>query len=258
LYGGIIPFGGTFLTFSDYARNAIRLSALMKQRVVYVYTHDSIGLGEDGPTHQPVEQIPGLRMMPGLSNWRPCDTIETAVAWRFAIEREGPTCLMLSRQNLPFQKRTPEQLTNVARGGYVLAEYAENRLPQAILIATGSEVAIALEAAKTLSDENIYVRVVSMPSTDVFLAQPESYQQDVLPDVVAARVAIEAASADYWYRFVGRQGGVIGLDRFGASAPAQEVYKELGITAENVVRKTREVIRTVREKMQNLQRCAGV
>lgn len=258
LYGGIIPFGGTFLTFSDYARNAIRLSALMKQRVVYVYTHDSIGLGEDGPTHQPVEQIPGLRMMPGLSNWRPCDTIETAIAWRVAIERQGPTCLLLSRQNLPFQKRTPEQLTRIARGGYVIADYAEGRLPQAILIATGSEVAMALEAAKKLHEENMYVRVVSMPSTDVFLAQPEAYQQEVLPDVVAARVAIEAATGDYWYRFVGRQGAVVGLDRFGASAPLKEVYKECGITVENVVKKTREVIHAAANHALNLQKCAGV
>lgn len=257
LYGGITPFGGTFLTFSDYARNAIRLSALMKQRVVYVYTHDSIGLGEDGPTHQPIEQIPGLRLMPGLSNWRPCDTIETAVAWRIAIERQGPTCLMLSRQSLPFQKRTPEQLTNIARGGYVLVDYAQGRMPQAILIATGSEVGIAVEAAKALDEQGMQVRVVSMPSTDVFLSQSEAYQQEVLPDVVGARVAIEAAAGDYWYRFVGRQGCVVGLDNFGASAPAKDVYKYYGLTTENVVTKTQEVIRAASEHALNLQKCAG-
>lgn len=241
LYKGIIPFGGTFLTFSDYARNAIRLCALMRQRVVFVYTHESIGLGEDGPTHQPVEQIPSLRMMPGLSNWRPCDTVETAVAWQLALERQGPTCLFFSRQVLPFQERTPQQIANIQRGGYVLLNHAEGK-PDAILIATGSEVALALEAAKALEAEEIYVRVVSMPATDVFLAQDDQYQNEVLPQHVTARVAIEAASSDYWYRFVGLSGRVIGLDRFGASAPAKDVFRDCGFTVANVVAATKEVI----------------
>lgn len=242
LYGGILPFGGTFLTFSDYARNAIRLSALMKQRVVYVYTHDSIGLGEDGPTHQPVEQLPGLRMMPNLSVWRPCDTIETAIAWQHAIELTGPTCLLLSRQALPFQERSEKQILNIHRGGYVLADFAKNERPDAILIATGSEVALAIEAAKKLQAEEVYVRVVSMPSVNVFLAQDEIYQQEVLPSGVTARVAIEAAASDGWYRFVGLDGKVVGVDRFGASAPAKDVFKECGFTVENVVAVTKGVI----------------
>lgn len=242
LYKGIIPFGGTFLTFSDYARNAIRLSALMKQRVAYVYTHDSIGLGEDGPTHQPIEQLPGLRMMPGLSVWRPCDTVETAVAWRAAIERQGPTCLLLSRQALPFQARTPSQLNEIQRGGYILADHAAGREPDAILISTGSEVALIVEAAKLLLADKIYVRVVSMPSVDVFLAQSEAYQQSVLPDMVTNRIAVEAAAGDDWYRFTGLHGKVMGLNRFGASAPAKDVYRDCGLTVEQVVLQTKEVI----------------
>lgn len=241
LYKGLIPFGGTFLTFSDYARNAIRLAAIMKQRVIYVYTHDSIGLGEDGPTHQPVEHIPSLRLMPHLSTWRPCDTVETAVAWRAAIEYQGPTALCFSRQVLPFQERTDEQIANVARGGYILVNYGDDQ-PDAILIATGSEVALAIEAAKKLKEHNIFVRVVSMPSTDVFLAQDEVYQHLVLPTHVSARVAIEAASSDYWYRFVGLHGRVIGMTRFGASAPAKEVFNEYGFTVDHVIEVTKEVI----------------
>lgn len=245
LYRGIIPFGGTFLTFSDYARNAIRLASIMQQRVIYVYTHDSIGLGEDGPTHQPIEQLPGLRLMPHLSNWRPCDTVETAVAWRAAIERQGPTCLILSRQVLAFQERTTEQLALIQRGGYILVDYAADKYPDAILIATGSEVSIAVEAAKQLRAEEIYVRVVSMPSTDVFLAQDAAYRDLVLPSNIMARVAIEAAAADYWYKFVGLQGKVVGLDRFGASAPAKQVYHDCGMTMEQVVAMTKEVIHAV-------------
>lgn len=257
LYKGILPFGGTFLTFSDYARNAIRLAALMRQRVVFVYTHDSIGLGEDGPTHQPIEHIPSLRLMPNLSNWRPCDTVETAVAWRMAIEHQGPTCLMLSRQALPFQERSADQLELIQRGGYILADYAEDKHPDAILIATGSEVALAMDAAKTLRDQEIYVRVVSMPATDVFLAQEDSYKQQVLPSEVLARVAIEAAAGDYWYKFVGLQGAVVGLDRFGASAPAKEVFKDCGITTERVVAMTKEVIYSVAHAARHLkERCA--
>lgn len=257
LYKGILPFGGTFLTFSDYARNAIRLAALMRQRVVFVYTHDSIGLGEDGPTHQPVEQLPSLRLMPNLSNWRPCDTIETAVAWRAAIERQGPTCLMLSRQALPFQERSPEQLQQVQRGGYTLKDYAQNQYPDAILIATGSEVALALEAAKQLSEQEIFVRVVSMPSVDVFLEQDEAYRDEVLPESIAARVVVEAAASDGWYRFVGLHGKIVCMDRFGASAPAKDVFRDCGFTVERVVAMTKEVIYSVASAAHHVQeKCA--
>lgn len=242
LYKGVIPFGGTFLTFSDYARNALRLAAIMRKRVIFVYTHDSIGLGEDGPTHQPVEQLPGLRLMPNLSLWRPCDTVETAVAWRAALEQmQGPTCLLFSRQALPFQERSAEQIKLIARGGYILLDAADGK-PQAILIATGSEVSLAVDAAKQLKAQDINVRVVSMPSTDVFLAQDEAYQNSVLPAQVIAKVAIEAAATGFWYRFVGLHGKVIGLDRFGASAPAKDVFRECGITVERVVAITKEVI----------------
>lgn len=242
LYNGIIPFGGTFLTFSDYARNAVRLSALMRKRVIFVYTHDSIGLGEDGSTHQPIEQLPSLRLIPNLSIWRPCDTVETAVAWRAAIEREGPTCLLFSRQALPFQERDKEQLSLIKRGGYILLDYADDKAPDAILIATGSEVSLAVEAAKQLKAAEILVRVVSMPSTDVFLAQDEEYRQSVLPDGVTAKVAIEAAASEYWYRFIGSQGKIIGMDRFGASAPAKDVFRDCGFTVDRVVAVTKEVI----------------
>jgi len=243
LYGGILPYGGTFLTFSDYARNAIRLAALMRQRVVFVYTHDSIGLGEDGPTHQPVEQLPGLRMMPGLSVWRPCDTVETAVAWQAALTHQGPTALLFSRQTLPFQQRDANQLTQVKRGGYILWDDTESgQLPNAILIATGSEVGLAMEAAKQLKAEHIAIRVVSMPSTDVFLAQDENYRSSVLPSQVTAKIAIEAAASAYWYQFVGLKGGVIGLDRFGASAPAKDVFEDCGFTVARIVAMTKEII----------------
>lgn len=256
LHGGMLPYGGTFLTFSDYARNAIRLAALMKQRVIYVYTHDSIGLGEDGPTHQPIEQLPSLRIMPNLSVWRPCDTVETAVAWRAAIERQGPACLLFSRQNLPFQERNAEQLQAIARGGYVLVDHAHGRLPDAILIATGSEVSIAMEAAKQLQTQGILVRVVSMPATDVFMAQDEHYREQVLPRAVVARVAIEAAAPDFWYRFVGAQGKVLGLDRFGASAPAKDVYQDCGLTVEHAVAMTKEVIYAATASSQSVPKCA--
>jgi len=256
LYRGLIPYGGTFLTFSDYARNAIRLASLMKQRVVYVYTHDSIGLGEDGPTHQPIEQLPSLRIMPNLSVWRPCDTVETAVAWRAAIEKQGPTCLLFSRQNLPFQERSDEQLKLIARGGYILLDYAQGRLPDAILIATGSEVSIAVDAAKQLQAQGILVRVVSMPATDVFLAQDEHYRESVLPGSITARVAIEAAAPDFWYRFVGAQGKILGIDRFGASAPAKDVYQDCGLTVERAVEITKEVIYAATTLSQHLPKCA--
>jgi transketolase len=245
LYRGMIPFGGTFLTFSDYARNAIRLSALMRARSIFVYTHDSIGLGEDGPTHQPIEQLPGLRMMPQLSLWRPCDTVETAVAWRAAIEHHGPTCLLFSRQAVAFQERTAEQVALISRGGYILCDFAKDKHPDAILIATGSEVGMAMDAAKQLQAAEIFVRVVSMPSTDVFLAQDEHYQQAVLPDAITARIAVEAAASDYWYRFIGLHGSVVGLNRFGASAPAKDVFRDCGMTVDHVVEAVKETIHKV-------------
>lgn len=256
LYKGIIPFGGTFLTFSDYARNAIRLAALMKQKVVFVYTHDSIGLGEDGPTHQPIEHLSSLRLMPGLSNWRPCDTVETALAWKSALEKQGPTCLILSRQVLPFMERNAGQLQAVSRGGYILADFAEDRLPDAILIATGSEVALAMDAAKQLQAKEIFVRVVSMPSTDVFLAQDEGYRNAVIPAEVLTRVAVEAGASDYWYKFVGLQGKVVGIDRFGASAPARDVYRDCGVTVERVVAMVKEVIYSVATATHLREKCA--
>jgi transketolase len=233
LYGCLLPFGGTFLTFSDYARNAVRLAALMRQRVIFVYTHDSIGLGEDGPTHQPIEHAPSLRMIPQLSVWRPCDTAESAVAWQKAIEQQGPTCLLFSRQNLPCMERDAATLADVARGGYVLKDC--NGLPEVIMIATGSEVALAIDAAKQLAETGTRVRVVSMPSTDVFLAQDAEYQEKVLPSGVAARIAIEAATTDGWYKFVGCHGKVIGIDRYGASAPAKELFKAYGFTVEHIL-----------------------
>lgn len=242
LYKGLLPFGGTFLTFSDYARNALRMAAIMGQRVLFVYSHDSIGLGEDGPTHQPVEQLPALRLMPKLSIWRPCDTVETAVAWRMGIEHQGPTCLLFSRQNLPFQERSEATMTEIAKGGYVLVDHAADNQPDAILIATGSEVSLAVAAALALKEEEIFVRVVSMPSTDHFLAQPADYQASVLPPHLVTRVAIEAAASDYWYRFVGSQGMIVGLDRYGASAPAKDVFEDCGLTVSRVVAVTKEVI----------------
>ncbi len=245
LYGGVLPFGGTFLVFSDYARNAVRLSALMKQRVIHVYTHDSIGLGEDGPTHQPIEHAASLRLIPQLSLWRPCDTVETAVAWKKSLERQGPTCLLLSRQNLPFQERDDNVLANVERGGYVLVDC--NGVPELIMMATGSEVGLAVDAAKQLAAAGKNVRVVSMPSTDVFLGQDQQYQDAVLPNNIA-KLAIEAGASDYWYQFVGCHGRVIGLNRFGASAPAKEVFKECGFTVEHIVAVATEML--TKEKIQ--------
>ncbi len=234
LHGGVIPYSGTFLTFSDYARNALRMAALMEIQNILVYTHDSIGLGEDGPTHQPVEHTASLRLMPNMSVWRPCDTVETAVAWRHAIERrDGPTSLVLTRQGLPFQTRTAEQIANVARGGYVLRDSAG--VPDIVLIATGSEVALAVAAAGVLQQDGVKARVVSMPSTDVFDGQDDSYRESVLPASVSARVAIEAGVTACWWRYVGSNGCVIGLDRFGASAPANELFEFFGFTTDNVV-----------------------
>jgi transketolase len=240
LHGGYLPFGGTFLTFSDYSRNAIRMAALMKQRVVHVFTHDSIGLGEDGPTHQSIEHAASLRLIPNLSVWRPCDTVETAVAWGFAVGRPasigmavhdgGPTALLLSRQNLPFVKRDARTLAAVARGGYVLSD-AENA--RAVIIATGSEVSIALAAQERLAQEGLAVRVVSMPSTDVFDGQSAEWKRSVLPPGLP-RVAIEAGATGGWYKYVGLDGAVLGIDRFGESAPAGTLFKFFGLTAEKL------------------------
>lgn len=233
LHGGMIPYAGTFLTFSDYARNALRLACMMRQRIILVYTHDSIGLGEDGPTHQPVEHLPSLRLIPQISIWRPCDSVETAVAWQKAIAHSGPTCLLFSRQSLPFMQRDATALKEIARGGYILLD--STGLPEVILIATGSEVALAVDAAQQLIQRGKKVRVVSMPSTDTFLAQEPAYQEKVLPQAVTVRVAIEAAVSDFWYKFVGCYGKVIGLDHFGASAPAKEVFKDCGFTVERII-----------------------
>ena len=241
LHGGFIPYGGTFLIFMEYARNATRMAALMKQRVILVYTHDSIGLGEDGPTHQPVEQVSSLRLTPNMSLWRPCDAVETAVAWKAAIERkDGPTSLILSRQNLPHQARTPEQLANIARGGYVLVDAGGT--PEAIIVATGSEVGLAVDAAKQLNERGRRVRVVSLPSTDVFDAQDAAYRESVLPSSVTARVAVEAGIADYWYKYVGFGGRIIGMRSFGESAPAGALFKQFGFTPENVVKAVEETL----------------
>ena len=237
LHGGFIPYTGTFLTFSDYSRNALRMAALMKLRNIAVFTHDSIGLGEDGPTHQSVEHVASLRLIPNMDLWRPCDTVEAAAAWQHALERkDGPTSLIFSRQNSPFQKRDAATLANVARGGYVLAK--EAGALKAILIATGTEVSLAMEAQKLLSAEGIHVRVVSMPSTFVFDRQDVAYKTDVLPKGLP-RVAIEAGVTDYWRKYVGLEGVVIGIDTFGESAPAGVLYKHFGITAENVVKAVR-------------------
>jgi len=240
LHGGLIPFGGTFLTFSDYARNAVRLAALMRTKAIFVYTHDSIGLGEDGPTHQPIEHAPSLRLIPNLSLWRPCDAAESAVAWRAAIEYHGPTCLLFSRQSLPHQERNESVLANIMRGGYTLSECQGK--PELILIATGSEVSLAVLAAQALTETGRQVRVVSMPSTDTFLAQDVAYQAAVLPLDVTARIAIEAAASDGWYKFVGCHGKVIGIDHFGASAPAKEIFKKCGFTVEHIVTVANEVL----------------
>lgn len=235
LHGGFIPYGGTFLVFSDYARNAVRMSALMKIRVIYVYTHDSIGLGEDGPTHQPIEHVASLRLIPNMSLWRPSDAVETAVAWKMAIKRQnGPTCLILSRQNLPHQPRTVEQLELIEKGGYILSD--SNGTPDAILIATGSEVEIAVGAAQKLKEKGKKIRVVSMPCTDVFDAQDAAYREAVLPAKVKARVAIEAGVTDGWLKYVGLDGKVIGINRFGESAPAGTLFKEFGFTVDNVIK----------------------
>jgi transketolase len=234
LHGGFIPYGGTFLTFSDYARNAVRMAALIKVRSVLVYTHDSIGLGEDGPTHQPIEHLASLRLIPNLSVWRPCDVPETVAAWRFALERaDGPTALALSRQKLPHQPRDAGQLGNISRGGYVLRD-CEGQ-PEAILMASGSEVGMIVEAADRLAAEGRQVRVVSVPSIDTFLAQDAAYRESVLPTAVTHRVAVEAGVPDSWLRLAGAGGTILGLETFGESAPASEVYAHMGLTVDKVV-----------------------
>lgn len=234
LHGGFIPYGATFLMFMEYARNAIRMAALMKIRSIFVYTHDSIGLGEDGPTHQPIEQISSLRLTPNLSTWRPCDQVESAIAWQYAIERKnGPSALIFSRQNLTQQDRTAEQLANIYRGGYILKDC--EGMPELILIATGSEVGLAVDTYTQLSAQGKKVRVVSMPATDAFDAQDDAYKESVLPACVQKRIAIEAGIADFWYKYVGLNGKVIGMNSFGESAPAELLFKEFGFTTEHVL-----------------------
>ena len=241
LHGGFVPYGATFLMFMEYARNAMRMAALMKIQNIQVYTHDSIGLGEDGPTHQPVEQIASLRLTPNMSTWRPCDQVESAVAWKLAIERkDAPSALIFSRQNLAQQPRTAEQVADIAKGGYILKDSAGK--PELILIATGSEVELAVNAAAELEKEGKAVRVVSMPSTDAFDKQDAAYREAVLPADVTARVAIEAGIADFWYKYVGLNGRIVGMTTFGESAPAGELFKQFGFTTENVVAKAKELL----------------
>lgn len=242
LYGGLIPFGGTFLTFSDYARNAVRMAALMRIHSIFVYTHDSIGLGEDGPTHQAIEHLSSLRLIPNLALWRPCDVVETAMAWKWALEYAGPTCLVFSRQNIPRHIVTPdpEYPHIIARGGYVFFDCQGT--PQAIIIATGSEVPLAVQAAQKMAEKNIPVRVVSMPSTFVFDQQPLTYRLQVLPETVQARVAIEAGSTACWYRYVGLRGKVVGIDTFGESAPAEHLFSAYGLTVEHLIETVESVL----------------
>ncbi|HIF9373467.1 TPA: transketolase [Photobacterium damselae] len=241
LHGGFVPYGATFLMFMEYARNAMRMAALMKVQNIQVYTHDSIGLGEDGPTHQPVEQVASLRLTPNMSTWRPCDQVESAVAWKFAIERkDGPTSLIFSRQNLAQQERDAQQLADITKGGYVLKDC--DGKPELILIATGSEVELATEAYALLTAEGRKVRVVSMPATDVFDKQDAAYRESVLPSDVTARIAVEAGIADFWYKYVGFDGRIIGMTSFGESAPADQLFKLFGFTVENVVETAKELL----------------
>ncbi|ELJ8802059.1 transketolase, partial [Vibrio parahaemolyticus] len=241
LHGGFVPYGATFLMFMEYARNAMRMAALMKIQNIQVYTHDSIGLGEDGPTHQPVEQIASLRLTPNMNTWRPCDQVESAVAWKLAIERkDAPTALIFSRQNLAQQPRSAEQVADIAKGGYILKD-SEGK-PELILIATGSEVELAVKAAEQLTAEGKKVRVVSMPSTDAFDKQDADYREAVLPSDVTARIAIEAGIADFWYKYVGFDGRIIGMTTFGESAPADQLFEMFGFTVENVVNTAKELL----------------
>ncbi|MEK1978573.1 transketolase [Vibrio parahaemolyticus] len=241
LHGGFVPYGATFLMFMEYARNAMRMAALMKIQNIQVYTHDSIGLGEDGPTHQPVEQIASLRLTPNMNTWRPCDQVESAVAWKLAIERkDAPTALIFSRQNLAQQPRSAEQVADIAKGGYILKD--SDGKPELILIATGSEVELAVKAAEQLTTEGKKVRVVSMPSTDAFDKQDAAYREAVLPSDVTARIAIEAGIADFWYKYVGFDGRIIGMTTFGESAPADQLFEMFGFTVENVVNTAKELL----------------
>ncbi|GLO11710.1 transketolase [Pseudomonas putida] len=241
LHGGLVPYGATFLMFMEYARNAVRMSALMKQRVIHVYTHDSIGLGEDGPTHQPIEQLASLRSTPNLDTWRPADAVESAVSWKHALERkDGPSALIFSRQNLQHQVRSDAQIADIARGGYALKDCAGE--PELILIATGSEVGLAVQAFDKLTEQGRKVRVVSMPSTSVFDAQDAAYKQSVLPLEVGARIAIEAAHADFWYKYVGLEGRIIGMTTYGESAPASALFEEFGFTLENILGTAEELL----------------
>ncbi|ARR09445.1 transketolase [Vibrio campbellii] len=241
LHGGFVPYGATFLMFMEYARNAMRMAALMKIQNIQVYTHDSIGLGEDGPTHQPVEQIASLRLTPNMSTWRPCDQVESAVAWKLAIERkDGPSALIFSRQNLAQQERTAEQVADIAKGGYILKD--SDGKPELILIATGSEVELAVKAAEQLTAEGKKVRVVSMPATDTFDKQDAAYRESVLPSDVTARIAVEAGIADFWYKYVGFDGRIIGMTTFGESAPADQLFEMFGFTVENVVNTAKELL----------------
>ena len=241
LHGGLVPYGGTFLVFSDYARNAVRLACLMKIRVILVYTHDSIGLGEDGPTHQPVEHLTSLRAMPGMRLWRPCDGLETAVAWAAAVEHHGPTALVLTRQALPPQARTPQQQADIGRGGYVLIDCEGP--PECLVLATGSEVSLAAQAVNALKASGRRVRLVSMPSTEVFAAQDDTYRERVLPRAVTLRLAVEAGATLSWWRYVGLEGRVLGMDRFGASGKAADLFPHFGFTVDNVVREIEDLLR---------------
>jgi transketolase len=234
LHGGFINYGATFLIFMEYARNAVRMAALMRQQSIFVFTHDSIGLGEDGPTHQPVEQLTALRATPNMQTWRPCDAVESAAAWKIAIERrDGPCSLVFSRQALPHQPRDDEQVAAISRGAYVLTDCAGK--PDAILIATGSEVQLAIAAAEQLASAGRQIRVVSMPCAELFEQQDPDYREAVLPSDILARVAIEALHADYWYKYVGLDGRVVGMTTFGESAPADELMRHFGFTTDNVV-----------------------
>ena len=243
LHGGVIPYSGTFLTFSDYSRNALRMAALMEIQNIFVFTHDSIGLGEDGPTHQPIEHVSSLRIMPNMDVWRPCDAVETITSWCHAIENQsGPTSLILTRQKLNHQLRTEEQVQAIKKGGYILKD--SKNTPEIILIATGSEVLVAMESAKMLDSDGIDVRVVSMPCNNIFNQQPDSYRSAVLPKSVKSRLAIEAGITNFWWQYVGSEGDVIGIDEFGLSAPANELFEYFGFTVKNIT----EIARALVEK----------
>jgi transketolase len=240
LYGGFIPYSGTFLTFSDYARNAVRMAALMNTHSLFVYTHDSIGLGEDGPTHQSIEHLASLRNIPNLMVWRPCDTVESMISWKASVEMKSPAALTFSRQGVPFIQRTQQQIENIHKGGYILFE--SEGAPELIIIATGTEVGISLEACKQLDQQGKRVRLISMPCADVFDLQDEQYKQSLLPSDVRARIAVEAGITDYWRKYVGLDGDVVGIDEFGASAPGDVLMKHFGFTVENIIKRAQVLI----------------